>query len=450
MPTPHDTGIGGNPRDGTDWGQHAGLGACGAFFGPRTGGQWLLWHRQAEEDPPVKAQCQVCFADTYCAAGAEHACPSNSFAPVGSKALADCKCSAGYYDADGSAEDDSLTCTACPAGRYAPATGLETLGAPRVDASNCTRCAFGKYSPATAQYEALTCVDCAEGKYGRPAGEFLNGTFIPDAPGEAGDLVDGLTAERDCLPCPDGGVSGAGSHRPYHCSCSAGSYDADGNGTNPTVYCTGCPPGFFGASPGLTDPAQCTACPAARTSAVRGSWSCHPNSGAVYCQPGTYSAGGRAVAGAAVGSFAAAEAMVEPGQCTSCPASAPRRGWDLVLREPGSAHKDVFRPHVGPPAPGSDSFYPAGYVSSPLQCTHPVETPGYADCFAATKTLTKSPAIAAVCLFHIVLQTISVNALCFVQMLSNKRLNWPITTRAHAHGRSRPRGGRAATSGPAS
>jgi hypothetical protein len=30
------------------------------------------------------------------------------------------------------------------------------------------------------------------------------------------------------------------------------------------------------------------------------------------------------------------------------------------------------------------------------------------------------------------LQTISVNALCFVQVLSNKCLNWPMTTRAHA------------------
>ena len=125
--------------------------------------------------------------------------------------------------------------------------------------------------------EALTCVNCAVGKYGRPAGFFnVNATFIPDAPGEAGDpvaagrhrhsalplaaividclifhaavdcrkvplaavgcrwlpflrdqhanlsaaavvfcqndsvargQVDGLTAERDCLPCPGGGVS---------------------------------------------------------------------------------------------------------------------------------------------------------------------------------------------------------------------------------------------------
>ena len=45
-----DSGIGGDPRDGTDWGQHAGLGACGASFGPRTGGQWLLWHRQVRCD----------------------------------------------------------------------------------------------------------------------------------------------------------------------------------------------------------------------------------------------------------------------------------------------------------------------------------------------------------------------------------------------------------------
>ena len=82
----------------------------------------------------------------------------------------------------------------------------------------------------------------------------------------------------------------------------------------------------------------------------------------MYCPRGTYSAGGRAVAGAAVGSFAAAEAMVELGQCTSCPASAPRRGWDLILREPSSAHKDLFRPHIGPPAPESGSRYPAGYA----------------------------------------------------------------------------------------
>ena len=33
---------------------------------------------------------------------------------VGSKAVADCKCNAGYYDADGSGEDDSVTVRAHP------------------------------------------------------------------------------------------------------------------------------------------------------------------------------------------------------------------------------------------------------------------------------------------------------------------------------------------------
>ena len=95
-------------------------------------------------------QCTQCGVDTYSAAGAAQCeiCPNNTFAPVRSQVLTDCKCLAGYYSAV--IGQDGRSCSACLPGKHKAQTG----------AVPCTDCPVNRYSTATAATSNATCQSC--------------------------------------------------------------------------------------------------------------------------------------------------------------------------------------------------------------------------------------------------------------------------------------------------
>lgn len=106
------------------------------------------------------------------------ACPNHSGGGhdgAGLTAIEQCTCQAGYYDADGSSLNPSVTCVSCPPGHYGARTG-------EIDAGNCTACPLGRYKEgAVAITRAEDCIACAVGTY-------------------AGAV--GLTARSQCRTCP--------------------------------------------------------------------------------------------------------------------------------------------------------------------------------------------------------------------------------------------------------
>jgi hypothetical protein len=108
-------------------------------------------YRSSNPGAVSEEECVQCSANTYSAAGAAQCelCPINTFAPLMSKVLADCKCLAGYHSQV--TGKDGLPCTACQAGKHKALTG----------AVACTDCLKDSYSTAQAATSSATCVSCS-------------------------------------------------------------------------------------------------------------------------------------------------------------------------------------------------------------------------------------------------------------------------------------------------
>lgn len=128
----------------------------------------------------------------------------------------------GACPAGGYSNDDALTCTLCPAGKYNP---TPTATAPEA----CVSCEAGKYSVATGASAASTCVNCPNGTYSATIGASAPGT---------------------CLPCPANSTSYAGSRLLQACFCIPGHQGLNGQACSPcnaSVWCLNgmanpCPP----------------------------------------------------------------------------------------------------------------------------------------------------------------------------------------------------------------
>ena len=152
------------------------------------------------------AACTACDADTYksdTGVGQCSACPAGTNSAGGSRALIDCKCSAGY-----SGSFDGAACTACDAGTYKVAPG----------AGHCSACPAGTSSSGggtqlvdckclagyTAASDGVACSACKAGTH-------------KDSAGAGG-----------CVECPAHSACGAGSGALSDCKCDAGYSAPDG------------------------------------------------------------------------------------------------------------------------------------------------------------------------------------------------------------------------------
>ena len=137
-------------------------------------------------------------------------CPANTDSSARSNQLSDCTCNAGYYDGDGSVNDQAVVCEACPAGLY------------------------NQYS---ARYSLSHCIECSAGRYGE-------------------DIAS--TSSSLCFECPLNSNSPAQSALLRNCTCNVGYYDTDGATVDDSVTCAGCLAGFYNDQIAQV---ACTACP---------------------------------------------------------------------------------------------------------------------------------------------------------------------------------------------
>lgn len=227
-------------------------------------------------------------------------CPAGKYAPR--SGLSDCSvCPSGFYNADpASSASLHASCTPCPSGRY----NLDSTG--DVDLhdtlSDCAICPGGWYAPAQ---NSWACIPCPVGTHlpdqaTSPslhdtlqdcrvcsAGMYTNITASPNCIACPPDsfLVDDSGDKElhddasDCVACFSGQRSGAGAHRCE--ACAAGTFAAFNMSSN-EIRCEPCPAGSFQSKPGRS---SCDACPSGYTQLERGQPYCLP------CVPGTFRLG---------------------------------------------------------------------------------------------------------------------------------------------------------------
>jgi hypothetical protein len=239
---------------------------------------------------PLKGpqDCSVCGNATYSTVFAATSpttcvvCPTNALSFMGSDALSDCHCAAGYYTED--MNNENKRCEPCAAGTFnenlaAEACSKCTAGKYSTDVHStsreqCVPCEFGwsaegkaecepcpgnaasvagirslqtdcKCDPGYSGADGSTCMYCLAGKFKEGSGsapclDCEANTFSPDT---ARDL------ESDCLSCPNNAQSDAGSDALEDCKCRVGytSTVADTNG----AACAACSAGKFKDVPGF-------------------------------------------------------------------------------------------------------------------------------------------------------------------------------------------------------
>lgn len=224
-------------------------------------------------------ECVQCVAGKYKIDDVDTACdgncPPDSTSPVGSDALADCVCNAGYTGPDGGG------CTACEADEYKDVEG----------ASACIDCPVNSQSLSAS--DELTDCFCNAGYSGSNGGLC---TICPT------DTYQDTPGSSICETCPENSQSPQGSVVADACLCSAGYEELA-----PDV-CSTCPYGKFktSASHDLCSPCRSHAYTVSDGSTLSAECLCnagyYDNGGACeQCSSGTYKTG------------------LGDEQCTSCP-----------------------------------------------------------------------------------------------------------------------------------
>lgn len=188
-------------------------------------------------------QCLACPPDTFNpSTGASdvsacQACPANSDSSLGSTAIADCKCRAGFSG------DPGNECVACLPGFY------------RSNMSEyiCSSCPTNTYNVLDASTDVAACLSCpantnsAAGS-GVQADCVCNAGFHASATTDSGPWV--------CTPCAPGTYSTA-SNSSSCASCPAGTY-SEATGASTAETCLQCEDGAYALSAGTV---ECTLCP---------------------------------------------------------------------------------------------------------------------------------------------------------------------------------------------
>ena len=154
-------------------------------------------------------------------------CPAGSVAVAGSKVEADCVCNLGHTGPAGG------PCVKCPAGTFKEVTGDDA----------CAQCAAGKHVLIEASISVSACVPCSAGTYS-------------------------ASNSSECLTCPLGSTSVAGSALITDCKCDTGQY-LDGDGA-----CTACPAGKYNDEFGQVGIHSCKLCDIGKFQASIGQTSC--------------------------------------------------------------------------------------------------------------------------------------------------------------------------------
>jgi hypothetical protein len=284
-------------------------------------------------------QCDPCPIGTYKDSASVEGCMScpvgSTTENVGSTAISDCVCSAGYTGLGG-----AQTCTACEVSMYKDSTGpdacvncpshsttfasesLDQLGEPSTASTAIQQCLCDPgYAGGTLASPDDTCSACPQGEYKATPGP------------------------SECLHCEAGATtSKTASMHIADCQCQPGSFALSEN------LCSGCPIGSFKDTLG---PADCTSCPPDTTTRSSGSNSvsqcrCVPgSSGSIQsiddrctpCAEGSYKTQG-----------GADECTVCPVGSTSSPGSTQSA---QCICAPG--YIQIPGPLTPPPSPGTNS-----------------------------------------------------------------------------------------------
>ena len=188
-------------------------------------------------------QCLACPPDTFNpSTGASdvsacQACPANSDSSLGSTAIADCKCRAGFSG------DPGNECVACSPGFY------------RSNMSEyiCSSCPTNTYNVLDASTDVAACLSCpantnsAAGS-GVQADCVCNPGFHASATTDSGPWI--------CTPCAPGTYSTT-SNSSSCASCPAGTYSA-ATGASTAETCLQCEDGAYALSAGTV---ECNLCP---------------------------------------------------------------------------------------------------------------------------------------------------------------------------------------------
>jgi len=207
----------------------------------------------------------ICGADTWKGTiGSMRctSCPQHSSSFLGSTAVTECTCNAGFTD--------TVTgCAACPIRMYNPYVG----------SSGCRECAIGKYSGATGSSSADACLLCTDNSKTR----FQQSTAISeclclvgynkDAQGTCKTCISGTfklnlgsepciecaagkywSEQIACTPCPQHSSSPAASAKILQCSCQPGF-------TSQGLQCVTCSKGTFKTMRGDQACTKCSAGP---------------------------------------------------------------------------------------------------------------------------------------------------------------------------------------------
>ena len=170
-------------------------------------------------------QCQACPPGTFnpstgaSSVGECQACPLNSDSSLGSTAISDCKCLAGFSG------DPGNECVACPPGFY------------RSNMSEyiCSACPINTYNVLDSSTNVGACLSCPE-----------------NTKSAAGSGV-----QADCICDPGFYASSATDSGAWVCTpCAAGSYSTASNSS----ACELCPAGTYSTATGASTPNSCLLC----------------------------------------------------------------------------------------------------------------------------------------------------------------------------------------------
>lgn len=257
------------------------------------------------------------------------ACPTLSSSPPGSQELGACTCNSGYagdplnnvtcglctdYDANSFTWDNSVNCT-CNAGFY----GFSVAAA----GSTCQACPSGTYNELTSQSSEAACLACpADSNAPDGSASILdctcNAGFYRQLIG-ASDLgcvpcpaatysnVTGLTDEAQCQACPAFSTSAPASLVVGSCQCAPGYYGPDG------AACSPCPNKTLNTEVGMVNATACLPCPP-NASSPAGSSAC-------LCDGGFFGDPSRAIPCAACpeNTYQPLSGMTSPEACVACP-----------------------------------------------------------------------------------------------------------------------------------